>query len=315
MEVEVNHARVRWVAGEVLEWLAGCEENRYDGVLTDAPYGLGMTEWDELPSVEVWREVVRTVRPGGWVLCFGHQVTYHRLLTRMEAAGLEVCGWILWVHVMGAGGKTRLRRTMEPIAVTRVPGGSIPLNVRDCRVSRVLDRDRRRSPRGRKTSWGADGPDRRGPRHAESGGRMPADMIFSHAEGCSRDGCIPECPVAVLDRQVAESGRFFLELRGPKPRGREIQGNPHPTKKPLLLQTYLGTLIRPPGDGGRLFVPFGGTATEALGGAYGGWAEVEGVESDERWWNVGRERILEARDAGEDFLEDLCGGSSWVRTG
>lgn len=231
----------------------------------------------------------------------------------MQKAGLEICGWILWIHAMGAGGETRLRRTVEPVAVARVPGGSIPFNVGECRVGEVLDRDRRNSPRGRKSSWGGHGPARHGPRHHPSGGRWPADIIFGHPPECKETNCAPGCPVAALEAQLADSGRFFLTLRGPKPRGREIANNPHPTKKPLLLETYLATLIRPEKGRRRLFVPFAGTGTEVIGGMYGGWCEIDGVELLPRWWEVGQERIRQACTAGESYLEELASGSSWVR--
>lgn len=231
----------------------------------------------------------------------------------MQKAGLEICGWILWIHAMGAGGATRLRRTVEPVAVARVPGGSMPFNVRSCRVGEVLDRDRRSSPRGRKTSWGGQGRARTGPRHHPSGGRWPADIIFGHPPECEENDCIVECPVAVLEQQVAKTGRFFLELRCPKPRGKQIRENPHPTKKPILLETYLATLIRPDGGRQRLFVPYAGSGTEVIGGIFAEWAQVDGVEIEPRWWKLGQERIKQACQVGESYLEELVSGSSWVR--
>jgi DNA modification methylase len=83
--------------------------------------------------------------------------------------------------------------------------------------------------------------------------------------------------------------RFFY---CPKPAGRELTGNPHPTKKPVRLTEELARLLRV--DGGRLGVPWCGSGSEVLGGVRAGWPEVIGIESDPRWLKVARRRLEEA---------------------
>jgi hypothetical protein len=69
-----------------------------------------------------------------------------------------------------------------------------------------------------------------------------------------------------------------------------VEGNSQPTRKPLRLVTYLARLILPPG-GGRLLVPYCGSGSEVVGGVRAGWEEVLGVEREERWLRVARERL------------------------
>jgi hypothetical protein len=62
--------------------------------------------------------------------------------------------------------------------------------------------------------------------------------------------------------------------------GNGKQRNPHPTIKPISLTRWLATLLLPPAIYAprRLFVPFAGAGSEAIGASLAGWDEVVGVE-------------------------------------
>ena len=48
-------------------------------------------KWDyDVPSVEVWAECLRVLKPGGHLLSFAGTRTQHRLAVRIEDAGFEV---------------------------------------------------------------------------------------------------------------------------------------------------------------------------------------------------------------------------------
>ena len=52
---------------DVLDALRAMPDNSFHGSLTDPPYGLSFMghQWDHgVPSAEVWREVLRVLRPG-----------------------------------------------------------------------------------------------------------------------------------------------------------------------------------------------------------------------------------------------------------
>lgn len=69
-----------------------------------------------------------------------------------------------------------------------------------------------------------------------------------------------------------------------------VNGNHHPTVKPLSLTKYLATLIKPP-TGGRLLVPFSGSGSEMIGALQAGWEFVEGVELTEEYIPIAEARI------------------------
>ncbi len=79
-------------------------DNSVDACVTDPPYGISFMnkKWDyDVPSVEVWREVFRVLKPGGHLLAFGGTRTYHRLAVNVEDAGFEIRDQIQWLYGQG----------------------------------------------------------------------------------------------------------------------------------------------------------------------------------------------------------------------
>lgn len=67
----------------------------------------------------------------------------------------------------------------------------------------------------------------------------------------------------------------------------------HPTVKPLALAQHLATLLLPPDACAprRLFVPFAGSGSEAIGAMLAGWDEVVGVELSDEYAEIARARL------------------------
>lgn len=90
--------------GDNLELLKKLPDNSVDSVVTDPPYGLSFMnkKWDyDVPSVELWKEVYRVLKPGGYVLSFGGTRTYHRMVVNIEDAGFEIRDQIMWLYGSG----------------------------------------------------------------------------------------------------------------------------------------------------------------------------------------------------------------------
>lgn len=90
--------------GDCLEQMKTLADNSVDAVVTDPPYGLSFMgkKWDyDVPSVDVWREVFRVLKPGGHVLSFGGTRTYHRLACNIEDAGFEIRDQVAWLYGQG----------------------------------------------------------------------------------------------------------------------------------------------------------------------------------------------------------------------
>ena len=92
--------------GDCLVVLGTLEESSVDAVVTDPPYELGFMgkAWDASGiayRVELWREVLRVLKPGGHLLAFGGTRTSHRMVCAIEDAGFEVRDSVLWLHGQG----------------------------------------------------------------------------------------------------------------------------------------------------------------------------------------------------------------------
>ena len=90
--------------GDCLNKLKELKENSVDAVVTDPPYGLAFMNkhWDyDVPSIEIWKEVLRVLKPGGHLLSFGGTRTYHRMVVNIEDAGFEIRDQIQWIYGSG----------------------------------------------------------------------------------------------------------------------------------------------------------------------------------------------------------------------
>lgn len=89
---------------DCLEGMKKLDENSIDAIVTDPPYGLEFMgkKWDYgVPSIEIWKECLRVLKPGGYLLSFGGTRTCHRLTCAIEDAGFEIRDMIAWVYGSG----------------------------------------------------------------------------------------------------------------------------------------------------------------------------------------------------------------------
>jgi len=96
--------RVDIFCGDCLEVLRTLPDSIVDAVVTDPPYGLEFMgkRWDyDVPSVDVWAECLRVLKPGGHLLAFAGTRTQHRMAVRIEDAGFEIRDMIAWVYGSG----------------------------------------------------------------------------------------------------------------------------------------------------------------------------------------------------------------------
>ncbi|MFZ9454280.1 MAG: DNA methyltransferase, partial [Bacteroidia bacterium] len=86
---------------DCLEFMKSLPDNSVDAAVCDPPYGLKFMgkKWDyDVPSVEIWQECLRVLKPGGYLLAFAGTRTQHRMACRIEDAGFEIRDMIAWVY-------------------------------------------------------------------------------------------------------------------------------------------------------------------------------------------------------------------------
>lgn len=154
--------------GDCLERMKEIPDGSVDAVVTDPPYGLSFMgkKWDyDVPSVDIWKECLRVLKPGGHLLAFAGTRTQHRMCCRIEDAGFEIRDMIAWVYSTGfpkshnldgdkQGWGTALKPALEPITVARKPligtvadnvqtFGCGALNIAGCRIETDIPRPKR----------------------------------------------------------------------------------------------------------------------------------------------------------------------------
>jgi site-specific DNA-methyltransferase (adenine-specific) len=97
---------VKLLLGDCLDKLKELEDNSVDSVVTDPPYEIRFMGkgWDDsgiANNPELWKEVLRVLKPGGHLLSFSHSRTYHRQAVAVEDAGFEIRDQIMWIYGSG----------------------------------------------------------------------------------------------------------------------------------------------------------------------------------------------------------------------
>jgi DNA modification methylase len=109
--------------GDCLERMKELDDNSVDSIVTDPPYGLSFMgkHWDKgVPSVEIWTEALRVLKPGGHLLAFAGTRTQHRMAVNIEDAGFEIRDMIAWVYGSGFPKSMNVSKAIDKAAgVTR----------------------------------------------------------------------------------------------------------------------------------------------------------------------------------------------------
>ena len=324
--------------GNCMDQMLFMADNSVDSIVTDPPYGLSFMgkKWDyDVPSVEIWAECLRVLKPGGHLLAFagtqsqnGHagfvgSGSVGPSVKRDTPATDAARQWQGW--------GTALKPALEPITVARKPligtvaanvleHGTGALNIDGCRV-------------GDFQNTTPSGVDRRNAALAEAGyrpgtyqmgdktpdtppGRWPANLIHDGSDDVVALFPNSDSPWIGNNNSGAKWGRMFgggqqsvsekPEYRGAGSAARFFycakaskkdrgEGNTHPTVKPTDLMRYLCRLVTP--AGGAVFDPFMGSGSTGRAALLEGFNFV-GAEMDEAFFSIAKARISAVQQGG-----------------
>ena len=92
------------ITGNNTDVLHTYEDNTFDSIVTDPPYGIAFLgkDWDnDTGALETWQECFRVLKPGGHLLAFSAARTYHHLATNIEQSGFEIRDQLMWLYGYG----------------------------------------------------------------------------------------------------------------------------------------------------------------------------------------------------------------------
>tara|TARA_B100000282_G_scaffold74423_1_gene50979 strand:- start:12389 stop:13624 length:1236 start_codon:yes stop_codon:yes gene_type:complete len=90
--------------GNCMELMKSTKDNTYTAIISDPPYGISYMgrKWDyNVPSVDMFKEMLRVTKSGGYALIFGGARTFHRMAVNMEDAGWELRDTMMWLYASG----------------------------------------------------------------------------------------------------------------------------------------------------------------------------------------------------------------------
>lgn len=343
---------MRLINADCFEALKELADNSVDAVVSDPPYGLGRCSpaevaecmiawakgetwtpkgsgfmskvWDAwVPPPELWREVLRVLKPGGHGLIFAGSRTQDLMGMSLRLAGFEMRDVVQWLYGSGfpkshdvskaidkskgaereagkwEGWGTALKPAYEPALLVRKPlSGTIADNVLSFGVGGI-NIDGCRNPRKKECKayvrskseyWQLDS----GIYEPHASGRFPTNVIIDQATAQQ------------LDQQADSVSRFFYcakpstSERGAGIKAEAKRGNIHPTVKPIDLMKYLARLITPPG--GIVLDPFMGSGSTGCACALEGFDFI-GIEREPDYFEIAQSRIKHWGGEGVELLE------------
>ena len=285
-----------------LEFLKTLPDNSVDAIITDSPYGLGKKQnlvkilqawlttgyleiggsgfmgkkWDAfVPQPILWKECLRVLKPGGYLLSFFGTRTYHLGALAIELAGFEVRDQIDWIYGSGfPKSKASLKPGHEPICVARKPGPLQMLGIDESRIE-MANGDTKGLFGSRINTIAPKTTNKYG-KFAHNNldadntiGRWPTNIIFDEETAEILDqqtGILNECVNRKIHVQSGiNSDKFTTHKPGQntptyndtggasrffyiaKASPSERAGMTHPTIKPVKLMVQLVKLFCPPG--------------------------------------------------------------------
>ena len=264
--------------------MASMPDNCIDTIITDPPYGIRFkgNKWDyKLPDMEDVKSMLRVLKPGGTILCFGGTRTYHRMAVLLEDCGFYISDMICWLYGQGFPKSVdisymidkKINKTMGEETQKMVVGNPMGDDADRREISVTLPAcDNSKEWYG----WGT----------ALKPAWEPVIVANKHIVGNYEDNALEygvagywidgarigdesfgikrtsngRWPTNVIHDGIISEDKYFYCA---KPSIKEREGISHPTQKPEALIEYFCRLTRTP-SGGIVFDPYAGSFTTAV---------------------------------------------------
>jgi len=275
------------ITGDCQEVLTSFDDNSFQSCITDPPYGMGMEHWDHsVPSVDIWREVFRVLRPGAFCLAFCSPELYHRLACNVEDAGFNIKDQIMWMTTTKMPKPNRLKPAHEPIVVAQKPyTGSIKACMEKWGCG-MIDTETARIPWDKlpPKGWVKGGAKRR--TFGKDGNTKGSGAEYGTVDA-NPDGRYPS---NIIGEVMIEHQKYFYAPRAT--RKEKGEDNNHPTVKPVSLMEYLIRVYSPAGS--VVLDPFCGSGSTGVA-ALNVQRDFYGIEMDPNYAAIAEQRCADVK--------------------
>lgn len=285
------------ITGNCQAILPNYGENFFHSCITDPPYAMGMDHWDHsVPSVEIWKQVFRVLRPGAFCLSFCSPELYHRMAVNVEDAGFLIKDQIMWMTTTKMPKFNRLKPAHEPIVVAQKPyEGSLQNNFEEWGCG-LIDTENTRVPWEKEPpkGWVAQGAKRRtfGKDGNTTGSGKEYGTVDANPNG--------RYPSNIIGEVLSEHQKYFYAPRAT--RKEKGQDNDHPTVKPVDLMAYLIKIYSPPNS--IVLDPFCGSGTTGVAAIQEN-RQFVGIDLSEHYCDIAKNRIKNEQASREVTLQDF----------
>ena len=258
---------------------------------------MGMDEWDHsVPTVDIWKEVYRVLRPGAFCLSFCSPELYHRMAVPVEDAGFTIKDQIMWMTTTKMPKHNRLKPAHEPIVVAQKPfKGTIKDNHEKWGCG-LIDTDNTRVPWDKKppTGWVKGGAKRRtfGKKGKTTGTQKEFGTVDANPAG--------RYPSNIIGEVQPEHQKYFYAPRATRKEKGDY--NNHPTVKPVSLMSYLVKIYA--AEETVVLDPFCGSGTTGVA-CVNTNRNFIGIERDEGYYEIAKTRIEESMGLTKHMNDDV----------
>jgi DNA modification methylase len=340
--IKSNNGKYTCYNNDCREVLKSFNNNSIHSIVTDPPYGISFMnhKWDyEIPPVKIFKEMLRTLVPGGVLLCFSSPRTYHRMAVNVEDAGFEIKDCLMWLYgggfpksqsikdllvkyfkntkidndefnnILNVFEKYRtcaLKPAYEPVIMAMKPlDDNYANNAVKYLCSGLNIEECRLEHKGKKWEqprggiWKTD-KDAKAILVDNDVGRFPANIIYEESDE------VVEALIKSIDKSMNLKDKEFITriFYCAKVKGSSKEGNDHPTIKPLSLMEYLCRLVKPPVPEGIILDPYMGSGTTGVACINEGIKFI-GVEKEQGYFETSCKRMDEAIETKRSIFNEF----------
>jgi site-specific DNA-methyltransferase (adenine-specific) len=300
---------------DCLKELPKLDDASVDSIITDPPYEIAYrkVDWDRTGVTwqpTLWAELLRVLRPGGYLVVVIAPEQYHRAATLAEQSGFRILPHLKWVHDAPSLPKTRRISTLvdarlgvEREIVGSASGPWFPNEIKQPYRDRfIVYRATSKAAQALDGQYLGTGTIRRSGETILLAQRPPQDG--DSVATAIRTGVGGIQIEAYRQRYDSWPTTVF---KIPRPTRAEIAGCPHPTIKPVDLLRRLVLLFTP--KRGTVLDPFAGSGTTGMAAALEGRRSIL-IERDRAMRGWIKQRV----DSASDLVRSASARTSVHRT-